>query len=63
MLNRFGEECRWQDSDSHQSLESLQAILNCASLHGCRECVPCSEKALEMFRKAALDGQAPKVTA
>ena len=60
MLNRFGNECRWQvDPKSDENLDSLQVILNCASLHGCRECVPCSERALEMFRKAALDERTP----
>lgn len=34
-------------------MDSLQAILNCASVQGCRDCVACSERALEMFLKAA----------
>lgn len=54
MRNRFGEDCLWdQDPQAASRLESLQTILNCASMQGCGKCVPCSERALELFLKAA----------
>ena len=57
MRNRSDEECRWHvDPQAHQSMDSLQVILNCASVQGCAECVGCSEKALELFLKAAREG-------
>lgn len=54
MHNRFGEECRWQ-ADAHAAthMESLQVILNCASVQSCGDCVTCSEKALDLFLKVA----------
>jgi hypothetical protein len=57
MRNRSAEDCRWRvDPQSHEHMESLQAILNCASAQGCEECVGCSEKALELFLKVARQG-------
>ncbi|MCR6629021.1 MAG: hypothetical protein NVV74_02625 [Magnetospirillum sp.] len=54
MRNRFGERCRWHtDPQAETALDSLQAILNCASVQGCGDCVVCSEKALALFLKAA----------
>lgn len=54
MHNRFGDECRWHgDANAADHMDSLQAILNCASVQGCGECVNCSETALELFLKAA----------
>ena len=60
MHNRFGEDCRWHtDPACADDLDSLQVILSCASLHGCGDCVVCSEKALDLFRKAAREGRSP----
>lgn len=54
MRNRFGEICRWQaDPAAEVSLDSLQVILHCASLHGCGDCVSCSDRALGLFLDAA----------
>jgi hypothetical protein len=48
------DNCRWlTDAQAEASLASLQAILNCASRQGCRECVPCSERALSLLLEAA----------
>jgi len=59
MRNRSGEDCRWHaDPQARENMDSLQAILNCASLQGCGECVGCSEKALELFLKVAREGRA-----
>lgn len=56
MRNRPGKHCPWtREPRAENSLESLQAILNCASGQGCGFCVPCSERALELFLKAARD--------
>lgn len=57
MHNRFGATCRWyEDEDAASNMDSLQAILNCASAQGCAHCVKCSETALEMFLTLAQDG-------
>lgn len=54
MRNRKGEECAWHsDPTAHSNLDTLQTILNCASVQGCDHCVSCSEQALEMFRSVA----------
>lgn len=54
MQNRKGEECPWHsDAPADQDLGRLQAMLNCASVQGCLDCVPCSERALELFRETA----------
>lgn len=54
MRNRKGEDCPWPpNSPAEHDLGVLQSALNCASAHGCRECVPCSERALELFRQTA----------
>lgn len=54
MRNRKGEECLWHfDPGADSSLDSLQTILNCASVQGCDQCVSCSERALELFRTVA----------
>jgi hypothetical protein len=52
--NHTGHHCRWHtDPGAEASLDSLQTILNCASRQGCHDCVPCSERALKLFLKAA----------
>ncbi|MBC7907178.1 MAG: hypothetical protein H7Y60_10590 [Rhodospirillaceae bacterium] len=54
MHNRFDEGCRWQtDAGAATHMDSLQVILNCASIQSCSDCVTCSENALELFLKAA----------
>lgn len=54
MRNRKGEECLWYfDPGAGSNLDSLQTILNCASVQGCGECVACSERALERFLEVA----------
>lgn len=54
MHNRLGEECGWEGNPQADSdLDTLQSVLNCASLQGCDQCVPCSERALGLFRRAA----------
>ncbi len=54
MRNRNGDECPWHfDPDPDSSLDSLQSILNCASIQGCGQCVTCSERALELFLRVA----------
>lgn len=54
MHNRLGEECGWDRNPQAESdLDTLQTILNCATVQGCGQCVPCSERALDLFRQAA----------
>ncbi|HLO76912.1 MAG TPA: hypothetical protein VK196_10710 [Magnetospirillum sp.] len=49
-----GEECLWKfDPQADSKLDSLQGILRCASLQGCDQCVPCSERALDLFLRQA----------
>lgn len=54
MRNRFGEKCQWHfNPQADSNLDSLQTILNCASIQGCSDCVPCSERALELLLRKA----------
>lgn len=54
MDSRLGEECGWERNPQAESdLDTLQSILNCATIQGCGQCVPCSERALDLFRKVA----------
>lgn len=61
MRDHSGDKCQWDFNPQAESdLKSLQTILNCASIQGCGECVPCSERALDLFRKAARGPAATK---
>lgn len=54
MRYRDASFCPMQtDAEAVSELETLQAALNCASIQGCDQCVPCSERALDLFRKVA----------
>lgn len=54
MANRKGEDCPWHlGGPANHDLGQLQAALNCASRHGCLDCVSCSERALELFLQTA----------
>ncbi|MGE5475601.1 MAG: hypothetical protein ACM3Q1_03030 [Bacteroidales bacterium] len=54
MRSRRGESCPWHfQSQPESDLRTLQSILNCASHQSCDDCVPCSERALDLFRQAA----------
>ncbi|MGE5516249.1 MAG: hypothetical protein ACM31D_10560 [Bacteroidota bacterium] len=54
MHKRQDADCPWHASQEVEAdLSALHNVLNCASLQGCSDCVPCSEQALDLFRQAA----------
>ena len=41
--------CGWDSGPDEPTLEELHDILNCAAKQGCRQCVECSETALDIL--------------
>ena len=45
------DPCGWESKSRAPDIEELHEVLKCASAQGCRHCVGCSEKALEILDK------------
>jgi len=51
MVYQRKDPCGWESKSQVPDIEELHDILKCASAQGCRRCVGCSEKALEILNE------------